>query len=76
MATENTPWGFRWPIADDSGASALSVERWAGVSGSRRVIGVTTDTQSVDIYVSRRGRIRVFKDGVELKAVRELKARA
>ena len=62
-----TQYGFDWPIVDDSGASALSVTRIAVLPGSRRVLGVTTDTQSLDIYISRRGRIRVFKNGQELK---------
>lgn len=49
-------YGFTWGPA--------KVERACELPGERRVITVTTDHRTLDIYVSRTGRsVRVFEHG-------------
>lgn len=61
-------YGFTWPL---EGACSVVVERKAVLPELRRVIGIKTDRQSVDVYISRTGLIRVFMGAKELKAPEE-----
>lgn len=55
-------YGFRWGQVD--------VTRAVELNDKRRVVQVTTDHKSLDIYVSTTGRsVRVFSAGVEWKPV-------
>jgi len=60
-ADEADKFGFRW--------GPLDVIRIMEFQGSR-CLEVSSDSGSVDVYVSKAGRsIRVFKDGKEMKVI-------
>jgi hypothetical protein len=59
MHFKNTDYGFEWGSAH--------VERLFGDETGHIVIGITTPKAKLQIHVTKTGKIKVFKDGVELK---------
>lgn len=69
-AVEANFYGFDWPARAGEGAHT-QVTRTAtiqrGKKGTYRVLQVATEAQVLDIYISPKGRMRVFRKRKELK---------
>lgn len=59
-----TDTGFVWQI---EGAADVLVERTAELPQSRGIISIRTERCSLELYVTRTGLVRVFKNHRELK---------
>lgn len=58
--------GFEWR-ADDVAAAPVQVTRLTELPAGRRVVGIATARAGIEVYVTRTGLIRVFRDGKELR---------
>lgn len=59
-----TDYGFEWAA---EGAATVTVTRTAILPEQQRVLEVNTRRHKVQLYITRTGLIRVFRDGQELK---------
>ena len=59
LKCERTPFGFKVGAADVQYMASDGKKGWA-------VVGVTTPKSRVQIYVTKTGKVRVYRDGVEL----------
>jgi hypothetical protein len=55
MNSDLTEHGFRWGVTQ--------VTRLAELPGERIVIGISTPKASIEVYVTRTGKLRVFTPG-------------
>jgi hypothetical protein len=63
-------YGWEWPERENPRACRTQVTRTAAIdrsNGKYRIATVETPRETLTIYISPTGKIRVFKSGVELK---------